>query len=178
MVERSPGRSAETLHGGRELRRAYDAASAATAVAILREAARWAAASGIDVWRQEELRDTEFARAASAGELVLGYESGTAAATMLLQARDPVYWPDDPPGEALYVHKVAVRRASAGSGWLSALIAFAERDARERAIPYLRLDTVNRPRMRRMYEELGFRWIPEEPLQLSGREFIRLERRL
>ncbi len=110
---------------GAELRRVTESWGGRAAAAILREAATWAAQQGIDVWRLDELQDADFERAAAAGEVVLGFEGAEVAATMLLQSADPVYWPDDPPGAALYVHKVGVRRASAGRGWLARIIEFA-----------------------------------------------------
>jgi len=125
----------------------------------------------------EELRDAEFQAAAAAGELILGFEGSEAAATMFLQSADAKYWPEAEPGSALYVHKVAVRRASAGRGWLQRLIYFAAREARDRGVPFLRLDTVHRPKMQAMYEELGFRVLVEEPIVMYGQQMIRLERR-
>src|SRR5712671_667204 len=86
-------------------------AAAAAAVAILREATEHFARRGIVVWTREELRESEFVAAAAAGELVLGYCGEEPAATMLLQTLDPRYWPEAAAGTALYVHKVAVRRA-------------------------------------------------------------------
>lgn len=160
-----------------ELRRVFDAASAKRALAILQEAAAWAAQAGIAVWSQAELRESDFLAAAAAGELVLGFERGEAAATMLLQTADPVYWPEAEPNSALYIHKVAVCRASAGRGWLPRLIEFAERDARERGLPMLRLDTIYRPKMQAMYERFGFVVLLEEPLARYGRRMIRMERR-
>jgi GNAT superfamily N-acetyltransferase len=167
----------EAPAGARQLRRVRDAASARVGLAILREAAAWAAASGIAVWEPAELREAEFEAAAAAGELILGFEGASPAATMLLQSADAVYWPEAEPGSALYVHKVAVRRASAGRGWLPRLIEFAAQEAHQRAIPFLRLDTVHRPKMQAMYEDLGFRVLAEEPMTMYGRRIIRLERR-
>jgi GNAT superfamily N-acetyltransferase len=160
-----------------ELRRVFDAANANRALAILREAAAWAAQAGIGVWSQDELRESDFLAAAAAGELVLGFERGEAAATMMLQTVDPVYWPEAEPDSALYIHKVAVRRASAGRGWLPRLIEFAEQDARERGLPMLRLDTIHRPKMQAMYERFGFVVLVEEPLSRYGRRMVRMERR-
>ena len=156
--------------------RRVHAENAAEAVAILREAAAWAAARDAPVWTPDELRVEDFAAAARAEELVLGYAGATAAATMLLQAADPVYWPEAAPGSALYVHKVAVRRAYAGQRWVDRLIEFAAADARRRHIGRLRLDTMLRPPLRALYERLGFTVIPEEPLLMRGRRMIRMER--
>jgi GNAT superfamily N-acetyltransferase len=168
----------EAPPGDWQVRRLLDAGSAREGLAILREANAWATANGMRVWNDAELHEAEFERAAAAGELILGFEGPRAAATMLLQAADAVYWPEAEPGSALYVHKVAVRRAFAGRGWLPRLIDFAVQEARGRAIPFLRLDTIHRPKMQALYEQLGFRLLVEEPMTRYGRLIIRLERRL
>jgi GNAT superfamily N-acetyltransferase len=147
-----------------------------TALSILLEAAAWGAARGTDIWSEGELRAIDFAAAARTRELVIGHEGAAPAATMLLQTSDPIYWPDDAPGDALYVHKVGVRRAFASRGWLTRLIAFAAAEARARSIDRLRLDTILRPRLRSMYERHGFITVVEEPLLRNGRQMIRMER--
>jgi GNAT superfamily N-acetyltransferase len=145
---------------------------------IIREAAMWAAAQGIDVWAADELREEAFEEAARASELVIGYADATPAATMLLQSQDLVYWPEEAPESALYLHKIAVRRAFAGQSWLSRLIDFAVEEATNRAIPLLRLDTILRPKLQSIYERHGFRVIAEEPRIVAGRDMIRMERAL
>ena len=154
------------------------AGSAGDAVAILLEAAAHFAARGIEVWTADELHEADFAAAASAGELYLGYAGRHAVATMLLQSADPVYWPEAAPGSALYIHKVAVRRAAAGGGWLNQLIGHAVREALLREVPFLRLDTLEGPVLRSLYERLGFAALVEPPIEARGRRLIRMERRL
>ena len=146
------------------------------ALSIVREAAAWADAQGIAVWTPDELRIETFAAAARKSELVIGYAGQVAAATMLLQAEDPLYWPDEPRGSALYLHKVAVRRRYAGQSWLTRLIHFAADDALRSGIRRLRLDTVLRPKLSSMYERHGFRVLAEPPIIVAGRQMIRLER--
>jgi GNAT superfamily N-acetyltransferase len=146
------------------------------ALAIIREAATWAAAKGVPVWEQHELRPDAYEAAARRSELVIGYADATPAATMLLQAEDALYWPDEPPASALYLHKVAVRRTYAGQGWLPRLIQFAVAEAARQGIPRLRLDTIERPTPRSLYEAHGFRALVEPPLTVAGRQMIRMER--
>ena len=155
-----------------------ESAEGATALSILLEAAAWGAARGTDIWSEAELRSIDFAAAARAGELVIGLEGSAPAATMLLQTVDPIYWPDDAPGDALYVHKLAVRRAFASLGWLTRLLEFAANEAHARSIDKLRLDTILRPRLQSMYERHGFITIVENPLVRNGRQMIRMERAL
>jgi GNAT superfamily N-acetyltransferase len=95
---------------------------------------------------------------------------------MFLQTVDDFYWPEAAPGAALYIHKLAVRRAFAGQGLLGEMLAFAAADARARGIPLLRLDTFLRPAMQLMYERHGFSVVAETPRTVRGRQIIRLER--
>lgn len=150
----------------------------ADAISIVLEAAAWAAAHDIAVWTPAEVREDTFAAAARSGELIIGYGNGTAAATMQLQLADSIYWPEAAPGSALYIHKVAVRRAHAGQGWLARLIDFASADAGARRIACLRLDTILQPKLQSLYERQGFTVLAEDPMLLNGRLMIRMERTL
>ena len=144
------------------------------AVSILNEAAAWALSRGVVVWRTGELREQDFREAALLGELVMGFDDGQAVATMLLQGSDPIYWPEIAPNTSLFLHKIAVRRAHAGRGWLGRLVEFAGQNARRRDIRWLRLDTLQGPHLRHLYEQQGFSVIDEPPVMHSGRPMIRL----
>lgn len=148
---------------------------AAIAVSILREAALWSLHSGRPTWSPDTLSVAAYESAATAGELVLGYEGGKPAACMLLQRRDTVYWPNDPVGEALYLHKVAVRRTAAGKGWVGRLVHWAREDARRVGARYLRLDTLDRPKLLMLYVKLGFRFVDSYGRHSSGDAILRLE---
>ncbi|HEX4241150.1 MAG TPA: GNAT family N-acetyltransferase [Steroidobacteraceae bacterium] len=151
---------------------------AADAVSILQEAARWALGRGIHVWALSELRELDFSEAAGLRQLVMGFDDGQPVATMLLQPSDSLYWPEIPAGTSLYLHKIAVRRAHAGRGWLAALVSFAVAEARARGIEWLRLDTIHGSPLRELYEDLGFSQVEEPPLTIRGRRMIRMERSL
>lgn len=150
----------------------------AMALAILREAALWSAALGPPVWKPEDFSLEEQVGAAAAGDLVGGFDAQGLAACMRLQLRDEVFWPDDPFGEALYVHKVAVARRAAGRGWLSRLLDHAEEWARLQGAIALRLDTLPHARMVRLYTDIGFEAVDAEPRRFGERFMIRFERRV
>jgi len=156
--------------------RRVGAEHASDAVSILKEAAAWALNRGILVWRTDELREQDFREAALLGELVMGFHDGQAVATMLLQSSDPIYWPEIAPNTSLFLHKIAVRRAHAGRGWLGRLVEFADQNARQRDIRWLRLDTLHGPPLRHLYEQHGFSVIDEPPIMHLGRQMIRMHR--
>jgi len=155
-----------------------DAACAAEAVGILREAAQWLIDRGLGHWSVDEFKRADFAAHAQAGELVIGFEDEFAAAVMLLQSSDPLYWPTEPPGAALYIHKLAVRRASAGRRWSHRMIEWAASQARTRGIAHLRLDTIPKSVLQSLYEQEGFVSVDRYPIRVGPTVVVRMERRL
>jgi GNAT superfamily N-acetyltransferase len=127
-------------------------------VDVLREAARWLEQRGMPLWKEHEL-DPEQIAADVANELFyIAESSGDAAGVMRLQEEDPLFWPDAAQGEAMYIHRLAVRRKYAGGGVSNALLRWAFERTRSLGRRYLRLDTdAARPRLRGVYEAFGFR---------------------
>lgn len=147
---------------------------APVAVEILREVSRWLAATGQPLWPAESFVVGDFERAAACDELILGYEAEPVAC-MLLQKRDEVYWPDDADGEALYLHKIAVRRCASGQGWLGRLIGWAACEAEKAGARYLRLDTADREKLVSLYRSYGFWVVDTHPRRCGALTIVRLE---
>ncbi len=96
-------------------------------------------------------------------------QDGVPAATALFSVEDPVFWPDKEPGSAVYVHRFSVAEKFAGSGLPQELLAFAESYARERKIPFLRLDCrADRNKLRAVYEAFGFRFVDIVEVDVPG----------
>lgn len=146
---------------------------AAHAVAILREVSQWLFDIGRPLWPVESFDLETFRRAAVFRELVLGYQQSTPVAAMLLQVRDDFYWPEDAAGDALYVHKVAVRRSAAGRNWSYRLLDWAKAQARKSGARYLRLDTERA--LVPLYERYGFSVVDDEPRITGDLWIYRLE---
>lgn len=151
-------------------------AEASQAVRILAEAAAWARAHGAGAWTPQEFTVPDLAASARRGELIGGFEGGRMAACMRLEAHDPLYWPEDAPGEALYVHKLATARACAGRGWSGRLIAWAAAEADRRSVPSLKLDVLPEPRLLKLYAGCGFQAVDEAPRRFGAVEVIRMQR--
>jgi ribosomal protein S18 acetylase RimI-like enzyme len=156
--------------------RAATVAEAGEALAILVEATAWSARFGEPIWPIGSFTLDEQKALAAAGELVGGFDRGQMSACMRLQPKDDLVWPGDPPGEALYVHKVAVRRDAAGQGWASTLMEYAVSQARAAGAAAVRLDTVPHARMIGMYEAFGFSTVDPGALPFGGRMLVRMER--
>jgi GNAT superfamily N-acetyltransferase len=127
------------------------------ACAVLVEAVRWLEGRGEPLWKAEEFALERLAPCVTAGELFLARADGEVAGTFLLQEADPLFWPDDPPGTALYLHKLAVARAFAGRGVSRAILDWAAVEAARRGRAFLRLDCDGtRPALCAFYAAAGF----------------------
>ena len=126
-------------------------------VPILQASARACEERGQPMWPQEALTAAHLGRQYPGAQGFLGWLDGNPAAAMLLVPTDPVFWPDDPAGEALYLHKLAVHPGWQGRELSTEMIAAAAEQARTRGRQWLRLDTAaERPKLRALYERVGF----------------------
>ena len=124
-------------------------------VDILSEAARWLIGRGIAQWPDPFPRD-RVAVLTERGDFHLARVEGEGAATLALLWSDPTFW-GERPDDAGYVHALAVRRAWAGRGLGSRLLAWAEGQVAAAGREYLRLDCrADNRELRRYYEEHGF----------------------
>ncbi len=122
-------------------------------VEILREAALWSARFGeLHLAGGGNSPSAEQRELAVAAEQIAGFEGTQIAACMRLQCRDKIYWPDDVEGDALYLHKLAVRRASAGQGWTGRMIDWAVEEGRRSGARFLLLDTLPGTKLVGLYE--------------------------
>jgi GNAT superfamily N-acetyltransferase len=110
------------------------------------------------------------------GELCVALEGAQIVGVMRLQTEDAPVWPDEPEGESLYVHKLAVADGWQGHGISGALLGFAQDQARARGCTWVRLDCVDRPTLRAVYERFGFRH--RDMRQVGTRTACRYERRV
>ena len=145
------------------------------AIDILHEASLWTAQFGPPIWPLDGFPVEEQRDIAAAGEQIGGFEDSRMVACMRLQKRDPIYWPDDPPGEALYLHKLAVRRAASGKGWTARMVAWAVQECRAVNARMLRLDTLANSKLPAFYQGLDFRLVDERPLLIDRVQIVRLE---
>jgi GNAT superfamily N-acetyltransferase len=124
---------------------------------ILREAARWLEQSGSMMWRDDELLPARIAADVEAGLFFIAERDGEAAGVVKFQLEDTMFWPDVPPKESAFVHRLAVRRRFVGGGISSALLGWAVERTRSLGRDYLRLDCeASRRKLRAVYEKFGF----------------------
>lgn len=129
---------------------------------VLQAAARELENRGEPLWPPASLEPGALRDAYPQAEMVLGTQDGQGVAGMILLTDDPLFWPDVPPGESLFVHKLAVVPALQGAGVASRMLGFAGARAEALGKRYLRLDcAAERPRLRAFYERHGFCWVGE-----------------
>jgi GNAT superfamily N-acetyltransferase len=129
---------------------------------ILTEAAAWLDGRGIPLWSPEQVSPAAVSPEVQAGLYFLAWVGPVAVGSMRLTTSDPAFWPEAAPGEALYLHRLAVRRAAAGGRVSSQLLRWASGHARASGARYLRLDCETfRHSLRGMYERFGFQYHSE-----------------
>jgi GNAT superfamily N-acetyltransferase len=130
-------------------------ADVAVAAEILDEATAYVRALGFAQW-PVPFPQHELAQRIERGELYMVEVEGEAAATLTLLWDDPFFWGERPP-DAVYLHKLAVRRAFAGRGLGAAVVEWVDEHAASVGREYVRLDCQrDDPGIREYYERLGF----------------------
>ena len=137
---------------------------------ILTEAAGWLEARGIPLWSPQQVSLSAVSPEVRGGLFFLAWVGPVAVGTMRLTTSDPAFWPEAAPGEAVYLHRLAVRRAVAGGGVSSHLLRWAAGHARGLGARYLRLDCETfRQSLRGVYERSGFSFHSE---RVVGRAIV------
>lgn len=104
----------------------------------------------------------------------VAWQGGQAVAACVLLDADLLFWPDDSPGEARYLHKLGVHPGAQGQGLAARMLEDAARETREAGCSWLRLDTAaDRPKLRALYEGAGFRAVDE--VEVKGFRVVRYE---
>src|SRR4051794_18693392 len=99
--------------------------------AVLTEAAGWLALRGERLWDDRHVSLEAVAPDVAAGMYYIAWLNGEAAGVVRIQMEDPDFWPDAAAGEAVYLHRFAVRRRFAGGGVSRALLDRIVKYARE-----------------------------------------------
>ena len=128
-------------------------------VDILTEALHWVERlDGTIMWVEGELEEGLVRAEAEAGMFVVAEAEGRIIGAVRFQLEDQLFWPDIDGSDSAFVHRLAVRRSHAGQGVSTALLQWAVDRARALGKRYLRLDCdADRPRLRALYEQFGFR---------------------
>jgi len=139
-----------------EVRRARSE-EAPLVVSILREAAVWLEQRGVPLWSDGELAPETIRHDVDEGHYLLAFSGELAVGTARLALEDALFWPEAAADEAAYLHRLAVRRSSAGGVVSAAILDWALAHAAGLGRRFLRLDCdAERPELRALYERCGF----------------------
>ena len=147
------------MRAGLSIRQATPA-DTSTVVELWNEAKDWLAAQGLDQW-QYPIKMHNVDRAIDARECwLVEPPHGPAVATITLESdADRTLWrPDEMPDDALYVHRLVVRRSEAHHDLGAEILDWAHDQVRKADRKFLRLDAwTNNVRLHEYYQRLGFR---------------------
>ena len=146
------------------------------ACALMREVAAWGRGMGFRVWPDAWLtREALLADGAQASEFCIGSVDGEPACAFLLKWEDAEWWPDAPPLEAAYIHKLCVRRSFAHQSMTKAVVEAVKAECRKKGVQYIRLDTaLDETKVKQIYLDCGFRIVRTIDLP-SGRSMALYE---
>ena len=118
-------------------------------------------------------------RVARLGELIVGRVAGELASCMYLHDEDRLFWPHVSPGEAFYIHRLAVARTFAGRGYAHAMLEWAANEARTQgpAVPQARL-RASREAAGALSRARATRRVDSAPIQVGEHFVVRHEKRV
>lgn len=134
----------------------YNAAE--EAISVMKEVAAWGRNQGFRVWLDEWLTQDELITEEARPEnFCIGKVNGKTACAFILQNRDVAYWGNTPANEAVYLHKLCVRREFAHRKMTESVVEAIKEDCRAKGIRYIRLDTgLDEKAVRKIYLNAGF----------------------
>ena len=119
---------------------------------ILLDAAEWLDRAGLHMWEKENVKWGKISAWYKPEDFYIVFSGDEPAACAAFVDYDPAFWPELNKGEALFIHKLAVRRRFAGQGYVRELISLAKSKACELGMGSVRLDChQTRDRLRAFY---------------------------
>ncbi len=133
-----------------------------TAAEVLTATARQLMERGQTLWPPESLTPERLQKHYPAETWRVAWQGGQAVGTFCLLPAHPFFWPEDAPGEALYLHKLGVHPDAQGQGLAQVLLRLAAQETREAGRTWLKLDTAaGRGKLRALYHSAGFEEVDE-----------------
>jgi GNAT superfamily N-acetyltransferase len=129
------------------------------AIDIIREAAQWLIDTGKPLWGIDELTAENLSNPPDEFIVMWDGEQSIAAMTLSFTKNivDKHCWPDIPPDESGFLHKMSIRRKYAGKGLATLLVKHAKQLCKAKGVRYLRLDCLSdREGLMSFYKNCGF----------------------
>lgn len=129
------------------------------AISVMKEVAKWGREKGFCVWLDEWLTPEELiTEEAKPENFCVGKVDGKTACAFILQKNDSEYWKDSSEVQAVYLHKLCVKREYAHRNMTRLVIEAIKEECRKNGIKYIRLDTgLDEKVVRKIYLNAGFK---------------------
>lgn len=115
---------------------------------------------GIHQWNPEQVTWECFKELYTIDDYYAGFLDETIVCGCFIVDIDTLYWPSQPKGAALYLHKIVVHPDYAGHGYADKLITFFKEKGQEEGYPEVRIDVrEKKTKLREMYERNGFQLV-------------------
>lgn len=132
---------------------------------ILLDAVNWLTEMSKPLWTAEKVLWSALSKTYRVEDFRIAFLDGEPAGCMALVDYDPIFWPDAAKGEALMIHKLAVKRFARKTGVADALIHYAKSEGARLQVSSIRLDCHRyREKLRAFYERHGFVCVDERTL--------------
>lgn len=124
---------------------------------MLRDIALWLEEIGQPMWSLEGLSKERFLTENGDAELYLSYCDEKPAGAFMLKSHNEFWWPESRAGEDLFLKKLGVSRAYAGSGLSRRILEWVKLEAKRRGFKHLRIEFyADRDNLVKLYGESGF----------------------
>ncbi len=129
------------------------------AIAVMKEVAQWGREQGFRVWLDEWLTPDELLTDEAKPEnFCIGKVDGKTACAFILQDGDSEYWKDSFDVQAVYLHKLCVKREYAHRNMARLVVDAIKEECLKKDIKYIRLDTgLDERVVRKIYLNAGFK---------------------
>lgn len=129
------------------------------AISVMKEVAQWGREQGFRVWLDEWLTSEELiTEEAKPEDFCVGKVDGKTACAFISQKHDSEYWKDSTSAQAVYIHKLCVKREYAHRNMTKSVVEAIKEECRNNGIRYIRLDTgLDEKAVRKIYLKIGFK---------------------
>lgn len=129
------------------------------AISVMREVASWGRSQGFRVWLDDWLTSNELiTEEAQPHNFYIGKVNGKTACAFILQNTDLQYWKSATKNEAVYLHKLCVRREFAHMEMTESIVEAIKKFCKNNGIRFIRLDTgLDEKVVRKIYLKAGFK---------------------
>ena len=129
------------------------------AISVMKEVAKWGREKGFRVWLDEWLTPEELiTEEAKPENFCVGKVDGKTACAFILQKNDSEYWKDSSEVQAVYLHKLCVKREYAHINMTRLVVEAIKEECQKNGTKYIRLDTgLDEKVVRKIYLNAGFK---------------------